>query len=130
MDAQPSFKQGEPSEKVTTLLERVQYADPDSLDIDEDNKGQSWGHYQFTACGISPSSSLTTWQDIGSVAIALKLVAAALKTCRDARVMCTNAGIPKTNGFISDIYLEQTLDHLEKGWVGAGGVCTHIRLHG
>ncbi|KAF8258194.1 hypothetical protein EI94DRAFT_1815874 [Lactarius quietus] len=84
MNSQPSFKQGEPSDEVKALLKCIQYADPNSPDIDEDNRGQSWGHYQFTAGGLSPSSSLTTWQKIGSINTTLKLVAAALKTCQDA----------------------------------------------
>ncbi|KAI9434415.1 hypothetical protein H4582DRAFT_1793231, partial [Lactarius indigo] len=121
MNAQMLFKQGKPSEKVTMLLERVQFADPGSPDIDEDNTCQSWGHDLFTAGGISPSSSLTTWEDVGSVATAFKLVAAALKICQEARLMCTNAGTPKTSGFISDIYLEKILECLENCWVGAGG---------
>lgn len=120
MNAQPSFKQGEPSQNLLALLERVQSTDPTSSDIDEDNMGPSWGHYQFTAGGLTLSNSLTTWQDIGSVAIAFKLIAAALKTCREARLMC--AGISTMGGFISDIYLEKTLDGLETCWVGAGGV--------
>ncbi|KAI9428865.1 hypothetical protein H4582DRAFT_2090797 [Lactarius indigo] len=124
MNAQLSFKQGETSESVTTLLERVQSADPGSPDIDEDNMGQSWGHYQFTAGGISPSSSLTSWEDVGSVAMAFKLIAAAIKTCREARVMCANAGTPKTTGFISNVYLEKILECLESCWVGAGGIIT------
>ncbi|KAI9442454.1 hypothetical protein H4582DRAFT_2054893 [Lactarius indigo] len=124
MNAQLSFKQGETSESVTTLLERVQSADPGSPDIDEDNMGQSWGHYQFTAGGISPSSSLTSWEDVGSVAMAFKLIAAAIKTCREVRVMCVNAGMPKTMGFISDIYLEKILECLESCWVGAGRIIT------
>lgn len=125
MNAQPSFKQGETSQNVATLLERIESADPSSPDIDEDNMGQSWGHYQFTAGGLSPSSSLTTWQDVGSVATALKLVAAALKTCREARLMCANAGASTSVGFISDVYLEKTLECLESCWVGAGGVSVH-----
>ena len=129
MNSQPSFKQGEPSKEVAALLEHIQFADASSPDIDEDNRGQSWGHYQFTAGGLSPSSSLTTWQKIGNVDTALKLVAAALKTCQDAQVMCANAGAPKTSGFISDIYLEQILDCLEKCWDVAGGVSIHVLLH-
>ncbi|KAF8264808.1 hypothetical protein EI94DRAFT_1805298 [Lactarius quietus] len=120
MNKQPLLKQGKTSKEVATLLKRIQSADPASPDIDEDNLGQSWGHYQFTAGGVSPSSLLNTWQDIGSVDIAFKLVAASLKTCQDARAMCANAGTPKMSGFISDIYLEQILDRLEKCWVGAG----------
>ncbi|KAH8994760.1 hypothetical protein EDB83DRAFT_2325122 [Lactarius deliciosus] len=72
----------------------------------------------------SPASSLTSWEKVGSVATAFKLVAAAIKTCRDARSMCSNAGTPKTSGFISDVYLEKVLECLESCWVGAGGVLT------
>ncbi|KAH9015968.1 hypothetical protein EDB83DRAFT_2321238 [Lactarius deliciosus] len=121
MNAQASFKQGKPSINVTALLEQVQFADPGSPDIDEDNTCQSWGHDLFTAGGISPSSSLTTWEDVGSVATTFKLVAATLKTCQEARLMCVNTGTPKIDGFISDIYLEKILECLEKCWVGAGG---------
>ena len=122
MNAQSTFKQGKPSDKVATLLERLQSAAPGSPDIDEDNSCQSWGHYQFTAGFISPTSSLTTWQDVGDVATAFKLVAAGLKICEEARLMCANAGAAKTTGFISDDYLKQTLDLIEKCWVDAGGV--------
>ena len=84
MDMQPLFKQVELSLNIMTLLENILTADPGSLDIDEDNQGLGWGHYQFMAGGISPSSVLTTWQDIGNMATAFKLVAATLKTCQDA----------------------------------------------
>ncbi|KAN0133528.1 hypothetical protein V8E53_008696 [Lactarius tabidus] len=115
------FQQGKTSENVTTLLEHLQSADPGLLDLDEDNTGEGQGHYQFMAGGISPSSVLTSWQDVGSVATAFKLVAAAIKTCQEAQLICKNAGIlPK--GFISDAYLEKTLEFLEKCWVDAGGI--------
>ncbi|KAI9436842.1 hypothetical protein H4582DRAFT_2058335 [Lactarius indigo] len=116
-----SFKEGEPSKQVTTLLERVQLVDPGSPNINEDNTCQSWGHYQFTAGSISPASSLTNWQEVGSVTTAFKLMVAAIKTCQEARLMCSNARMPKTSGFISDVYLEKTLECLENCWVGAGG---------
>ena len=122
MSTHTSFKQGETSEKVSTLLERVQRADPGSPEIDEDNKYLGWGHDQFTAGGITPSTSLTCWQDVSNVSTAFKLAAAAIKTCREARLMCANAGTPKKTGFISDVYLAQILELLEKCWVGAGGV--------
>jgi hypothetical protein len=126
MNVQWSFKQGATSENVATLLEHVQSADPGSPDMDEDSMGLSWGHYQFTAGGVSPESSLTSWQDIGSVTTSFKLVAAAIKTCQEARLMCVNARNPKTAGFISDVYLEKVLECLENCWVGAGGVSNYI----
>ncbi|KAH9077546.1 hypothetical protein EDB83DRAFT_2311286 [Lactarius deliciosus] len=124
MNVQSSFKQGKTSEKIMTLLECVQSTDPGSPDIDEDNTGQSWGHYQFTAGDISPSSSLTSWKDVRSVATAFKLVTAAIRTCQEAHLMCANAGMPRTSGFISDVYLEKTLECLKSCWVGAGGTIT------
>ena len=126
MNAQPLFKQGEPSENVAILLECIQFADTNSLDIDKDDKGQNWGHYQFTAGGISLLSSLTTWQDVGSVATAFKLVAAALKTCQEVQLLCACTGKPTSGGYLSDIYLEQILNRLNDCWVSAGGVSLYL----
>ena len=128
MNKQTSFKQGQSSENVTSLLKRVQSADPGSPDIDKDEMGVSWGHELFTAGGISLSSSLTSWQDIGSVETAFMLVAAAIKTCQEACLMCANAGTPKTAGYISDVYLEKILESIETCWVGTGGVRFHFSL--
>lgn len=122
MNAQLSFEQGETSPNALALLERLQSTHPTSPDVDEDNRGLSWGHYQFTAGGLTLLSSLTTWKDVGSVAVAFKFVAAALKICQEVRLMCEQAKMLTTGGFISDIYLDKTLDVLEKCWVGAGGV--------
>jgi hypothetical protein len=126
MNAQWSFKQGKPSKNIVTLVERVQSADLGSSDMDEDDMGLGWGHYQFTVGGRGPTSMLTSWQDVGSIATAFKLVVASLKTCQEAWAMCANAGTPKMTGFISDIYLEQILERLENCWVSAGGVHTHL----
>jgi hypothetical protein len=120
MSKQSSFKQGEPSPNVTMLLEHIQFANPGSSGIDEDNQAQNWGHYQFTAGGISPSSALTTWQDFGNVATAFKLVAAALKICQDTRAMCADTEMPPD--FLCDVFFNQILERLKKCWVGAGGV--------
>ncbi|KAI9454260.1 hypothetical protein BJY52DRAFT_1189087 [Lactarius psammicola] len=76
------------------------------------------------AGGLTLSSSLATWEDISSITTALKLVAAALKTCQEARLMCANTGTPKTDGFISDVYLEKMIECLENCWVSAGGTIT------
>jgi len=122
MNARRSFKQGEASAKVTMLLKHIKSADPASPDIDEDNRGQNWGHYQFTAGSLNLVSSLTSWQDVGCVNTAFELMAAAIKTCQDAQLMCANDGTPRTSGFISNMYLEKTLECLENCWVGAGGV--------
>ena len=107
------------------LLKHLQSTDPGSLDLSEDDMCEGWGHGQFTAGDITMSTSLTSWQDIGSIATAFKLVVAALKTCQEAWLMCANARTPKTSRFISDLYLEKVIKSLESCWVGAGGVCFH-----
>ena len=91
MHAQLLFKQGETSKNVSTLLARLQSADPGSPDIDEDNACQGWGHDLLMAGGLSPSNSLTSWQEVGSVATALKLMAASLKICQEAWMICWSA---------------------------------------
>lgn len=55
------------------------------------------------AGGISLSSVLTTWQDIGNMVTAFKLVAATLKIYQDVWAMCTNAKMLKTSGYIGDV---------------------------
>ncbi|KAH9075526.1 hypothetical protein EDB83DRAFT_2311988 [Lactarius deliciosus] len=77
-----------------------------------------------TAGGISPVSSLTNWQEVSNITTAFKLVAATIKTCQEARLMCLNARTPMTSGFISDIYLEKILECLKNCWVATGGVLT------
>ena len=126
MSMQSSLVQGETSKNVRALLQRIESTDPTSPDIDEDNTFEGWGHYQFMAGSLTLSTSLTSWQEVGNVATAFKLVAATIKTCREARLMCKNAGKVNTGGFISDAYLEEMLECLEKCWLGAGGV--HFQL--
>ena len=125
MIAQPLFEQGQPgklSQNFSTLLKCIQSANPNSPDFNEDNKGQGWRHYQFTAGGLNLSSLLTLWQDVGSIASAFQLVAATIKICWEARVMCANAGKSTVVGFISDAFLQETLDALKRCYIGAGGV--------
>ena len=122
MNAQLLFNQGKPSNQVKTILEHLESADLGSPDIEEDDVYQSWGHYQFTAGGISLSSSLTSWQSIGNVPTVFKLVEATLKTCHKAQLMCADTRMTEKGGYINDIYLEQILEYLEKCWVSAGRV--------
>ncbi|KAF8262989.1 hypothetical protein EI94DRAFT_1704351 [Lactarius quietus] len=96
MNAQWSFTEGEPFENVATLLEHVQFADPGILDLDEDNMGKGWGHYQFTA-------------GCGSIATAFKLVAAAIETCQEARLMDTNTTTPRQADLSATYTLKELL---------------------
>ncbi|KAI9436680.1 hypothetical protein H4582DRAFT_2078348 [Lactarius indigo] len=111
MNAQSSFKEGEPSKQVTMLLKLplcfTLLDTPVLLPV---------------TLYISPQYYQST--EVGSVTTAFKLVVAAIKTCQEARLMCSNAGTPKMSGFISNVYLEKTLKCLENYWVGAGGMLT------
>ncbi|KAF8878950.1 hypothetical protein BD779DRAFT_1474568 [Infundibulicybe gibba] len=113
MAASPNFEQGQPSSEVLEFIARINDADPNTFDEEsEDETNANWGHYQFTAGGINCR--------IGNTETACRLIAAALKTCRIARHICIKRGIQSTN-FLSDAYLQNTIEILWELWVGAGG---------
>ena len=99
-----------PSMPVITFLNRIESADPNSLDILEDETNGNWGHRQFTAGNMQCTTVLTSWDDIG-VITACKLVAAAVKTCRVARHICHHRDIP-TDSYLSDAYLQTLVNSL------------------
>jgi len=74
------------------------------------------------AGGLTPLSSLTSWQEVGSMATTLKLVVATIKTCQEVRMICVEARALKTCRFLSNIYLEKVLSCLENCWVKVGRV--------
>ncbi|GBE83672.1 hypothetical protein SCP_0507270 [Sparassis crispa] len=104
---------------VITFIERIENADPNSPDLSEDDLGTAWGHYQFTAGSMTSSSTLVSWDGIGSEA-ARRLIAASIKTCKVARHVCFVSGI-KMNAYLSDAYLETTVEILWRLWKAAGG---------
>ncbi|KAI9432913.1 hypothetical protein H4582DRAFT_2061278 [Lactarius indigo] len=105
----PTFLSRMEMTKPTILLSSFKQ-DPSSPDIDKDNMCQGWGH------------NSSQW-DIGNIMTAFKLVAATIKTCQEVRLMCKNAGTPKTSAFISNIYLKKTLECLESCWVLTSQAC-------
>ncbi|GBE78330.1 hypothetical protein SCP_0112150 [Sparassis crispa] len=119
MKLTPVFDIGSPTSEVITFIERIENADPNSPDLSEDDLGTAWGHYQFTAGSMTSSSTLVSWDGIGSEA-ARRLIAASIKTCKVARHVCFVSGI-KTNAYLSDAYLETTVEILWRLWKAAGG---------
>ena len=105
MNVQLSFNQGKLSNQVKTILKHLESADLGSPDIKEEDVYQSWGHYQFTASGVSPSSLPTSWKSIGIVPTMFKLVAATLKTCHEAWLMCANARMTEKGGSVQAGYI-------------------------
>jgi hypothetical protein len=53
-----NFEAHEPTDDVIALLNRLDSADPDAPDIDNDDSNKNWGHAQFTAGGLTIQSSL------------------------------------------------------------------------
>jgi hypothetical protein len=128
MKAFPDFQSSPPSTNLNLFLTRIEKADPNDATIDEDNKGVGWGHYQFTAGLMTCASVMTSWEDIGNTNIAYKLIAAAVRTCKVARYVCTKLNITATS-YISDMYLGQVIETLWDLWKLAGAVScfTHLR---
>ncbi|KAF6741379.1 hypothetical protein DFP72DRAFT_944887 [Ephemerocybe angulata] len=106
---------GKPSTLAAALLEALEDADPNAWDFeadDDDNNNGGWGHYQYTGGGRSIISSLATWEDVGSISFAQKLLAAGLRTCKVARYICEQRKRAPLGGYTSDAYLSRLVDHL------------------
>ncbi|KAI0044239.1 hypothetical protein FA95DRAFT_1625999 [Auriscalpium vulgare] len=112
-EAGTTLNKGEPSANVMSFLERIENADPNAADIDEDNTNANWGHRQFTAGGLTCTTVLTLWSAVGNTNIAYRLIAAALRTCKVARHLCFKRQL-KPDAFLSDAYLSNIVEQLRK----------------
>jgi hypothetical protein len=125
MAASPDFKSSIPSDNVAAFLNRIEAADPNSSEIGEDDSNQSWGHWQFTAGGLTITTVIQDWACVGDVDMACKLLAAAIRTCKVARHICLERNITSCN-FLSDAYLNNMVERLCESWTAAGGVCRFL----
>jgi hypothetical protein len=108
MIANPSFGNDEPSQGVVSLIDRIETADPNSPEFDEDDLGTSWGHAQFKEWRVP----LVSWSSIGNDA-ACCLIASFIRTCRVSRHLVTSTGqSTKGKSFLSDGYLDNLTDLL------------------
>ena len=96
---------GEPSPDFAGLITRIEDANPNDPQISEDDNNVGWGHHQFRASG-SFSDIITSWEAVGSVASACRLLAAIIKTCLVARHICVRRGVKVGSGYVSDSYLD------------------------
>lgn len=117
MQGNSSFQLGAPSTEVINFLNLVETADPNSPDISEDDKNDSWGHHSLSGS----TSLLASWNNIGNTAIACRLIAAAVKTCKVARHICFIKQI-NPSGYLADIYLSNIVESLWKSWSTAVGI--------
>ena len=108
-----------PSDDVLTFIARIEQANPDSPDISEDDTNESWGHYQYTASALTYTTVLTSWDSIGNIDTACRLIAAAIKTCKIARYLCFARHISPTS-YLSDIYLQNIVELLSQLWSATG----------
>lgn len=115
MHAASNTEARDPSNDVAALLNRVEQADPDAPDLDEDDSNESWGHAQFTAGGLTIRSALVDWEAVGSTPTAFKLIAATVRTCKVARAMCA-ARARSATAYLADNYLELLLEQLQRCW--------------
>lgn len=121
MIANPAFKQGWPSEDAMALLTRIETADPNSPEINEDDTNACWGHYQLSGGNMRLSTILTSWETIGNTEIACKLIAATIKTAKVARHLCFKRKIEATS-FLADSFLNNLIEIIWTNWKASGGV--------
>ncbi|KAH9939508.1 hypothetical protein B0H21DRAFT_812705 [Amylocystis lapponica] len=120
MKLNSTFGSGSPSPATIAFIERIERADPSVPYLQEDDLGASWGHYQFTADSMTCGTTLTSWASIGHSDTALRLIAAAVKTCKIARHICCLDGI-HVESYLSDAYLVNVLETIWALWKEAGG---------
>lgn len=118
MDKATNIKTCEPSRHVVSLLDRVDSADPDSVDVDEDNTNENWGHMQLTGGGLTICSALVDWEAVGNTSTAFKLIVARARTCKVARALCAVRGCSPM-AYLADDYFELLLEQLQCCWEGA-----------
>jgi hypothetical protein len=111
MQNNPTFQLGAPSADVIAFLEHAEHADPNSPDISEDDKGESWGHHQLAGA----SNLLASWHNVGNTVIACRLIATAIKTCKVARHLCF-AKQTDPSAYLSDVYLSKIISSLWNSW--------------
>src|SRR4051794_129061 len=73
MQAHPIPETARPSSIAIAFISRIEQADPNSLEISEDNTNANWGHSQFTAGKMTCRSVLTSWDSIGNTSTACRL---------------------------------------------------------
>jgi hypothetical protein len=125
MEVHPNFGAGTMPILMCDFLSRIKNSDPADPNLSEDNTRSSWGHYQFTSGSMRIKSVIQSWECVGSTAIACKLIAAAIKTCKVARHICFKQNI-NTTSFLADDYLLILINELCDMWVKAGGVSSTI----
>ncbi|KAH6905642.1 hypothetical protein BKA70DRAFT_1107456, partial [Coprinopsis sp. MPI-PUGE-AT-0042] len=106
----PHFPSTPSSPAFNAFVARIECADPNDPSIDEDETNQSWGHQQFTRNG-NLDSAAPSWEAVGNVEAACKLIAAALKTSRVARYICTQRKV-HASSYTADAYVDRVVDVL------------------
>ncbi|KDQ22336.1 hypothetical protein PLEOSDRAFT_171742 [Pleurotus ostreatus PC15] len=110
---------GFPSSEVNALLTCVKTADPICID-NEDDLYEGWGHWQWTSGSLTIGAVITSWSAVGNTDIARQLIAAAMATCKAARLLCLER-TPKPKSYLSDMYVDRLLSTLSDVWKRSGG---------
>jgi len=67
---------------MSNFLSWIENTDPGDPSLSKDDTGSCWGHYQFTSGGMRITSVMQSWDCVRGTAVACKLIAAAIKTCK------------------------------------------------
>lgn len=121
LQASPHFTLAEPSTGLEEFIRRIEAADPNSKGIDEDDNNEGWGHSAFTRGGMTLSSAVSSFSDVGDALTAARLLAATLTTCSIARHLCFVRKI-KAASYTSDAYLAEVVETLWRCWKQAKAV--------
>jgi len=120
MALNPAFCEAPSSPDILEFIQRIESANPNAPDLDEDQLGQNWGHNQLTSGSLTCSNVLKSWELIGSVRIASQVIAVIIKTCKVARHLCLTSGISPST-YLADAFLRNAFEMIWKAWKDAKG---------
>ena len=93
-----------------SFIMEIEAADPND-EADEEENGLNWGHRLYSH---KLGNIITSWEDVGNAQVARRLIAAVIKTCKQARHVCAKLGV--SGSYISDSYLDRMIDILRESW--------------
>jgi hypothetical protein len=97
-----------------SFIMEIEAADPND-EADEEENGLNWGHRLYSH---KLGNIITSWEDVGNTQVARRLITAVIKTCKQARHVCAKLGV--SGSYISDSYLDRTIDILRESWKEGG----------
>ena len=103
------FPSQSPTPEFDAFVTLIETADPNSSSYEDEDTNEGWGHFQFNINGPGTIKSLvSSWEAVGNVQQACRLIAAAVRTARVARHVCVECHVRATQ-WTADAYVDRVV---------------------